>query len=117
MTTTYSPELVPRFEVSDFRDVSLNKVASEVYGRAYTDMHSIDGGPNDTTYEWSFLTLEEAKLDDWEKESIDKWLASSTEYVAYTHYPDAGPDPRIILADLITKGHLPCGAYTFFISW
>ena len=114
-----TPETVTLFDVSDNwgdDEVSLNRIASEFYGREYKDMYGFNGqAGNDTSHIFSFLTTEYVRIE----------LMEISEVSTFQEWLDAGidvalsfsPQPSIVLAHLIDDGVLPLGKYLLRLSW
>jgi len=124
--TTYSPNAVTIFDVSDHSPLSLAKVATEVYGRDYKPDYGIYEVNNDSIYEFRFNNEDDVKrgLDStWNQSTIAKWLAVDDtppeDVTSYFQKPsfNATPDPSEVIADLISKGHLPYGIYQIHVSY
>lgn len=112
---------------------SLDKIATEVYGRTYCGQQTGDMISNDTTVAYDFSTesdvLEwvdgesyrpapEHAHFDWANPVLNlvDWLAEPDGEFDFEH-ERLGPEPRTMLAHLIRDGHLPYGKYLINVSW
>lgn len=113
--------------------ISLDGIATQVYGRKYVGQQTGDMIGNDTFHFYDLertYDVQEEILDrrNWYAPemwmgisqcilTLESWLADVTEYdYDFQHYRK-GPEPRTMLAHLINDGHLPYGRYLLRVSW
>ena len=117
-------------DYSDYRPdtpMSLDRLATETYGRTYVGQQTGKMLPNDTDhiYVMDENSIADLGLDD----RIDyvsrdgdttftlaNWLAAPDGKYDFEHYR-SGPTPETMLAHLVRDGHLPYGTYLLRVSW
>ena len=111
---------------------SLDKIATEVYGKKYVGQQTDEMLGNDSWHVYDMTTEDEcqeaANLGDLEFYddpysrryyfSVAGWLTRDTSNDDYD-FQDyrTAPSPECMLATLILEGHLPYGRYLIEVSW
>lgn len=110
--------------------MSLDAIATEVYGKTYCGQQTGEMIGNDSHMTYDFSTKESL---DWyvsrAENEIQVWLdlkigdrnpgyyERGEIITSDTEIERAAPAPSYILADLILKGHLPMGKYLMSVWW
>lgn len=124
--------VMPMFDHSPYggSDLSLDKIATEVYGRKYVGQQTGDMLSNDTHQlydmtehyveelisEPSYIPEEKYRHFSSTCLSLEDWLAEPDGEYDFVH-ERKGPEPATMLAHLIKDGHLPYGKYLIGVSW
>lgn len=124
-------------EWHDDDEVSLDKIATDVYGKKYVGQQTGEMLGNDTYHLYDLSTEDEVlewlqdpedmgfyqnpfsnSLGDITYHTVKGWLARDTSNDKYD-FDDyrEGPEPHTMLATLIHEGHLPYGKYLINVSW